>query len=136
MISKNKLIFGGVGLLVAVVLVFYLASFVIPKALVTLSRASASTKVSIKNSILIGEKIMAKADGMEKCTVDVFVLDADGKGVAGKQVQISGLGVFNKVSDFSGKVSFDLTSTIAQQYEISATVNGQVLGKTVTVTFR
>lgn len=130
------MIFGGVGLIVGVALIFYLAGFVVPKALVTLTKASGTNKVSIKNSILIGEKIMAKADGVEKCVVDVFVLDADGKGVTGKQVQLNGLGNLSKVSDDMGKARFEVTSTIAKQYELMATVNGQALGKTLTVTFR
>jgi len=130
------MIFGGIGLLVGIVLIIYLAGFVVPRALTTLSRANSVAKVSIKNSFLIGEKIMAKADGVEKCIVNVFVLDADGKGVVGKQVQLSGLGSFSKVSDNLGKASFELTSTIAKQYELTASVNGVLLGNTVTVTFR
>lgn len=136
MINKNKMIFWSVGLLVGLGLIFYLAGFVIPRALITLTRANSPSKVSIKNSMLIGEKIMAKADGLEKCVVNVFVLDNDGKGVAGKQVQLSGLGALTKVSDEMGKARFEVTSTIAKQYEISAEINGAVLGKTVTVTFR
>lgn len=136
MINKNKMIFGGVGLLVGVVLVFYLASFVIPRALVTLTKASGTAKVSIKNSLIIGERIMAKADGLEKCVVDVFVVDADGKGVAGKQVQLIGLGNLSKTSDDMGKANFELTSDVANQYDLTANISGAMLGKTVTVTFR
>ncbi len=131
------MIFGGIGVLIGVVLFFYFASFVVPKVLLTLtSKASGVQKVSVKNSFLIGEKIMAKADGVEKCVVNVFVLDADGKGILGRQVQLSGLGNLDAVTDSLGKATFELTSTIAKQYEITARVNGAPLGKIVKVTFR
>lgn len=133
---KKKLIIIGSGLLVSIIFVFYLASFVVPKVLTTVSKASAATKVSIKNSFIIGEKIMAKADGVEECVVDVFAVDADGKGVVGKQVQLSGLGSQTGVTDSLGKATFKLSSTVAKQYELMASVNGAALGKTLTVTFR
>ena len=133
---KNKIIFGGVGFLLAVVFVFYLASFVIPKVLTTSSRASTATKVSVKNSFIIGERIMAKADGKEECVVDVFAIDADGKGVAGKEVQLSGLGSQTAITNNLGKVTFKLSSSVPKQYELTASVNGVALGKTLTVTFR
>ena len=133
---KNKIIFGGVGFLLAVVFVFYLASFVIPKVLTTSSRANTAAKVSIKDSFIIGERIMVKADGKEECVVDVFAIDADGKGVAGKQVQLDGLGSQTGITDNLGKATFKLSSSVPKQYELTASVNGAALGKTLTVTFR
>lgn len=133
---KKKLIIIGGGLLVSVAFVFYLASFVVPKVLTTASKASAATKVSIKNSFMIGEKIMAKADGEEECVVNVFAVDSDGKGVVGKQVQLSGLGNQTGKTDNLGKVTFKLSSTVAKQYELMATINGAALGKSLMVTFR
>ncbi|MDD4410222.1 MAG: invasin domain 3-containing protein [Candidatus Shapirobacteria bacterium] len=133
---KKKIIITGSSFLVVIVFIFYLASFVVPKILTTVSKANATTKVSIKNSFIIGEKIMAKADGVEECVVDVFAIDADGKGVAGKQVQLMGLGDNTGVTDNLGKTTFKLNSSVAKQYELTATVNGAALGKTLTVTFR
>ena len=134
--NKNKYIFIGIVLLVAVGLIFYLTSSVIPKVLVTASRASTAAKISVKNSFLIGEKIMATANGVDKCVVDVFVTDAEGKGISGKQVQLNGLGTLNAVTNSSGKASFELVSTVAKQYDLMATVGGAQVGKTLTVTFR
>ena len=134
--NKKKIIFIGVGLLVSMVFVFYLASFVVPKILTTVSKASAATKVSIKNSFIIGERVMAKADGVEECVVNVFTIDDDGKGVAGKQVQLSGLGSQTGVTDNLGKATFKLSSLVPKQYKLTASVNGAALGKTLTVTFR
>jgi hypothetical protein len=116
--------------------VFYLATSVIPKALVTLTKASTVQKVSVKNSLLIGEKMLAKADGQEKCVVNVFVLDNDGKGIAGKSVQLSGLGELDGATDSLGKATFELTSVTAGQYGLTASVGGVTLNGTVTVTFR
>lgn len=134
--NKNKLILGGIGLLAGLALIFYLGTTIIPKTLVTLSKASASQPVSITDSMIIGQKIMAKADGVDKCAVNVFVLDKDGKGIKGKLVQLNGLGTYEAVSDDLGKASFELTSSLAGQYELVASVDGRNLSKSVKVTFR
>lgn len=136
MINKNKIIFGGVGFLISLAFVFYLGSFVVPKVLVTLTKATGVSKVSLSKSFVLGEKIMAKADGVDKCVVNVFVLDADGMGIAGKQVQLSGLESQVSVTDNTGKATFELTSTMAKQYELAASIGGASLGKTMKVTFR
>jgi hypothetical protein len=141
--DKKNILYSGIGFLVAIAAVIYLGTSVIPKALVTLTKASTVQKVSIKNSLLIGQKMVAKADGQEKCVVNVFVLDSDGKGIAGKSVQLSGLGSakqngleLDAATDSLGKATFELTSTTAQQYELTASVGGVSLNGTVTVTFR
>jgi hypothetical protein len=134
---KKKIILGGVSFLVGILLVFYLGSFVIPRVILTLSsKASNAQRVSIKNSFLLGVKILAKANGEEKCVVNVFVMDADGKGLLGRQVQLSGLGSLDAVTDNLGKATFELTSTVAKQYELTASVDGVPLEKTMKVTFR
>jgi len=134
--TKKKFILIGSVFLVSAFFIFYLASFVVPKVLTTVSKASAAAKVSVNNSFMIGEKIMAKADGEEECVVNVFAVDSDGKGVAGKQVQLSGLGNQTGKTDNLGKVTFKLSSTVAKQYELMATINGAALGKSLMVTFR
>ena len=133
---KQKRLFSGIGFLVGAAMVVYLGTSVIPKALVTLTKASTIQKVSINNSLLIGQKMMAKADGQEKCIVNVFVLDSESKGIKGKPVQLSGLGELNGITDSLGKATFELTSTTAQQYELTAQIGGVPLSGTVTVTFR
>jgi len=133
---KKKIIIVGSSFLVVIIFIFYLASFVVPKVLTTVSKASVASKVSIKNSFIIGEKIMAKADGVEECVVDVFALDADGKGVAGKQVQLNGPESQMNITDNLGKATFKLSSEEAKQYELTASVGGAALGKSLTVTFR
>jgi hypothetical protein len=135
-VNEKNILYSGIGFLVAMAVVIYLGTSVIPKVLVTLTKASTVQKVSIKNSLLIGQKMLAKADGQEKCVVNVFVLDSDGKGIAGRSVQLSGLGELDAATDSLGKATFELTSTTAKQYELTASVGGVQLNGTVTVTFR
>lgn len=134
--KKNRIIFGLVGVLLVLGLVFYLSSSVIPKVLVTMSKATGDQKISIKNSFLLGSQMAASADGKDKCVVNVFVLNSDGKGIAGKQVQLHGLKDQSAMTDASGKATFEMTSTEAKQYALTASVNGSTLKNTVTVTFR
>ena len=136
-ITKPMWIGGGV--LVALVLVLFLATSVIPKALVTLSQVSSSGRVVPAGSYIIGDKILARADGVDVCTVNVFLLDRSGKGVTGQTVELTGIeGVkkINELSDKDGRVSFRLTSTKEGQFPIKASFNGTELSQTIVVTFR
>jgi len=135
--NKKKIIGLGILFTILVIGIIYLATSVMPKALITLTKASGSSKVVINKSFLIGEKVLAKADGVEECMVSVFALDNDGQGVAKKQVIL--LGTDNELSgmtDVNGKVSFKLTSNEAKQMDLTATIGGSTLSKTLTVTFR
>lgn len=127
------------GLLLGLGLVFFLSISVIPKALVTLTKASGSGKVMAASSYLLGEKILAKADGKDDCRLNVFLLDKNGRGVAGKTAELvgtDGISKINSLSDGNGKVSFEVTSSVEGQFELRATVDGVELPQTVTVTFR
>ena len=121
-------------------LVFFLATSVIPNALVTLTRASSSGEVVVSGSYLLGEKILAKADGKEANKVNVFLLDKNGKPVQGKTVELTGMtsGVTQKntLSDATGKIAFELTSTKEGQFRINALYSGAELPQTIVVTFR
>jgi len=134
--NKTKIIIIAVALVLGMALTFYLASSVIPKTLTTLTKASGSAKVSIAKSFIIGEKILAKADGKDKNVVNVFVLDALGKGILGKQVQLSGLSNLTAMTDAQGKASFEMVSSVAGSYELRAIVNGAALTKSLKVIFK
>jgi len=133
---NKKFLFSGIGILVGLVVMIYLGTSVIPKTLNTLVKASITQTVSIKDSLLIGQKIMAKADGQEKCVVNVFVLDKDGKGIKGKSVQLSGLEEQRAMTDASGKASFELVSSVAGSYDLTASVGGVNLTKGLKVIFK
>ena len=135
--NKQMLIVGGI--VVGIVLLLFLSISVIPNILVTLTKAAASEKVVVSNSYMIGQKILAKADGEDKCIVNVFLLDKNGRGVAGKTVELTGMeGIvgLNPKTDNMGKITFEMTSKAAGQYKISASTGGGQLTQMVTVTFR
>jgi hypothetical protein len=135
--TKSIMIAGGVVL--GMVLVLFLATSVVPRALVTLTRASSSGNVIVTGSYLLGERILAKADGKDACVVNVFLQDKNGQGVEGKTVEltgISGIEPVNTLSDKNGKVSFKLTSTVEGQFKINALYGGSQLPQTIVVTFR
>jgi len=117
----------------------YLATSVVPNVLVTLSRASSSGKLSMSNSYLLGEKILANSDGKDTCIVNVFLLDTEGKGVSQKNVMLVGMDNIKPVSGVSNKdgmVKFTMASDIEGQFEILAVVDGSQLPKKIKVTFR
>ena len=134
--KRNKTIVVLVIILLAIGLIFYLGSNIIPKALVTSTSKAANQKVSLANSLLIGGNLMASADGVDESVVNVFILDSDGKGIQGKKVELSGLGVWESMTDMNGKAVFKLKSTIAGEYPVSASVDGATLKNSVTVVFR
>ena len=123
---------------IGIVFVGFLAIKVLPSAFVTWTKAAPATKVFIGNSYLIGGKILAKADGIEKCVLNVFVLDSSGKGVKGVAVDLSGMegGEMQSISGADGKAVFEITSMKEGQYTMAATIGGSPLSKTVKITFR
>ncbi len=137
---KNKSIVVAVLVVSGLALMFFLATNIIPRALVTLTRASSSGQVVVSGSYLLGEKILAKADGKDVNKINVFLLDKNGKPVEGKSVDLTGMttGIkqLNALSDATGKVSFSLTSTTEGQFKINANYSGADLPQTIVVTFR
>ena len=134
-ISNKKIVIKGIVVLVLIGLFVYVASFLTPKILLGFYNLTGSQKMSPSNSFIIGERVTARADGEDKCIVNVFVIDGKGKGISGKPVQLKGLGSLTETTDKSGKAVFELKSKIAKQFELSASVNGLSVAKTVKVTF-
>ena len=77
--NKKKIIGLGILFTVLVIGIFYLATSVMPKALITLTKASGSSKVMVNKSFLIGEKVLAKADVGSKVYIDAKIKGPDGK---------------------------------------------------------
>jgi hypothetical protein len=136
----NKSVLVGVGIVLGLALMFFLATTVVPRVLVTLTRASSSGRVVVTGSYLLGDKILAKADGKDVNKVNVFLLDKNGKPVSGQTVELTGMssGVvqINDFSDEEGRIRFELISTTEGQYRINALYGGQELPQTIVVTFR
>jgi hypothetical protein len=120
-------------------LIYFLATNVVPRMFVTLTKAAPATIVSLNDSYVLGERILAKADGADKCVVNVFIMDASGKGVAGKGVSLTGIdGISPEVraTDKDGKASFNIVSSEEGTFPLEATVDGAPVGRSVRVTFR
>jgi hypothetical protein len=111
---------------------------VVPSIFVSLTKAAPATKVSLSHSYLLGDKILAKADGVDKCTVNLFVLDSSDKGVKGINVTLLGMnsGELQTVSGVDGKATFEIISTTEGQFTLIGNINGVPLEKTLKVTFR
>ncbi|HPR99527.1 MAG TPA: Ig-like domain-containing protein [Candidatus Woesebacteria bacterium] len=135
--NKLKPYLGIFFVVVGLAFVFFMAIAVVPKIFVSLTKAAPATKVSINDSYLIGGDILAKADGVDKSIVNVYVLDKSSKGVKGIQVSLSGMGEeMEGLSGVDGKTVFELTSTTEGVFELTASVGGVPLAKTLKVTFR
>ena len=116
-----------------------MAAYVVPRAMVTMTKAAPATVISLGDSRVLAEKILARADGKDKCSVNVFVMDKNGKGVAGKQVSMEGLdGIVPTVAttNSDGKATFTMTSTKEGTFKLTALVGGSPLPREVKVTFR
>lgn len=135
----RKIYYYGVAGILGIVVVLFLAIYVIPKVMVTLTKAVPSSIVSINNSYILGDKMLAKADGQDMTVVNVFALDKDGKGVSGKTVSLKGTSKIEPatgITDNQGKAAFNLTSTVETQDKVTAVIEGVAMSGTVTVTFR
>lgn len=133
---KKSYLIAGISVL-GMAFLYFMATSVVPKAMVTLTKAAPASKVSLANSYFIGGDILAKADGVDKCVLNVFVLDKSGKGIKGKSVAVSGMGEeFSAISGPDGLAKIEVSSTSEGQYELEASIEGVPLAKTVKVTFR
>ena len=103
------------------------------------TKAAPATKVSVADSYVLGERILAKADGTDNVKVNIFLMDKDSKPVVDESAELTGaddIKSTNQVSDKTGKISFEIRSMIEGQYKIKASYNGNQIGKELVVTFR
>lgn len=134
-ISKKTILI----LLISLVVTLFLAVYAIPQVLITLTRAAPAGSVSLNQSILLGNNLLAKADGKDPIKVSVFLRDKDGKAVAARNVILTGLpenGTDTKKTNSEGLAEFVLTSKVAGQFTLSAMADNLSLANTVIVTFR
>ena len=125
------------GVVLGIALIYLLAAVVVPKVMVTLTKAAPLTKVSLSSSYFIGGKVLAAADGKEACVVNVFVMDETGKGIRGKGVELSGVDEpQTEMSGADGLATFEVRSTKEGQFTLEASIEGTPLPRTVKVTFR
>lgn len=137
---KNKrLIWISIGIVLTIIFIVFMAVEVVPQTLVSLTKAAPLSKVSLNDSYFIGNAILAKADGIDKCSVNVFVLDKTGKGIKGVNVALLGLPdgkTEESMSGIDGRASFEFVSSTEGQFTLNVSINGVPLDKSVKVTFR
>jgi hypothetical protein len=116
----------------------FMALKVVPSIFVSLTKAAPASKVSLSHSYLLGDRILAKADGVDKCTVNLFVLDSSDKGIKGVSTSLTGMtgGELQTISGTDGKAAFEITSTTEGQFTLTGNIGGVPLTKTLKVTFR
>ena len=145
---KSRTFRWGVGLVLSLVLLFWLASSLMPKVLLYLTKATSKPgNFSLSNSYVFASPLVATADGEEKIRINVFLLDDKGRGVPDKTVSLfltpkggekgtpQIISVQPQTNDY-GQAIFDLTSTFPGQFIVEAQISGVSLPQTVTVTFK
>lgn len=116
----------------------------------TIFRGRASSSNSpyvLENSYLFASPLQAKAgdkstpaDRHEQIRLTIFLLDGRGLGVANQTVSLQlpqNITITNQqeITDSTGKAVFDITSSIAQSFYITASVGGVKLPQKVRVVF-
>lgn len=144
----KKTIYTVLAIIVSIIVVFWLASSVLPQVLVYLTRAAnQSSEFSLANSYIFGSPLVAEGDGQEKIRISAFLLDAKGRGVPDQQIDLtvspksgsSGqpqVNVIQEITDEFGRAIFEVTSTFKGQFVVAASVGGLDFPQTVTLTYR
>jgi len=134
--------FLGIGIIVSLLAIYFVSAELVPRVLVTLTKAAPARKVSFGNSYVLGSKMLANADGTDTCVVNVFILDDRSQGVMGKNVTIAskdGLQAVvgnSSLTDDKGKATFEFTSMKEGIFELEASVDGVPMTQGVRITFR
>jgi len=129
-----------VGLAILSILVIMLVAYnLVSRAFVTFTKAAPANKVSVYDSYVIGGNLLARADGEDTVEINIFLLDKNGRPVAGKIADLTGASDIvakNQLSDSSGKITFEIRSKEEKQYELAGIYEGVPIGSPVVVTFR
>ena len=135
----KKYVIWGLGVLILLSALYFLTAVLLPRAMVTLTKAAPAKKVAFNNSYMLGSKLLARADGEDSNKVNIFVLDDRSQGVADKAVTIEGLeaegGNITK-TDNAGMASFEFKSETEGVFELKASIEGVELPKSLKITFR
>jgi len=147
-ILTKKNILTAVFILVSIIGLFLTAKYLIPQALVLLTRAARTTTYSLSNSYIFAAPLVAPADSRTKVRVSAFLLDKQGMGVSDKVLSLSvkpktgggggsvQIQSVQEKTDKYGKALFDIVSSFPGQFVTSAVIDGVEFPQTVTLTFR
>ncbi len=97
--------------------------------------------IRIENCYLFASPLQTKADSKEKIRLTAFILDSQGKGVAGEAVFLNQnekleINSVQAVTDDLGRAIFDLSTSSIGEYVIEAKVGNKTLPQKVKVNFR
>lgn len=122
-------------------LIILLSLYYVYSTNILVSRADVSKSIfSLDNSYVFSTPLKAKADGLEKIRLTVFVLSNQGLGVPNKTVSFSDFQKLNveaiqSTTDQYGKAVFDLSSNKAGDYYIQVLIEGQSLPQKNRISF-
>lgn len=128
-------------LITVFILIFFLLLFGLYQAKYFIGRASVTqTQFSINNSYLFLTPLRAKANGLEKIRITIFLLNDQGLGVLGKKVKLSQSPNIKQESiqeftDEYGKSFFDVSSNVAGEYFLDVEVDSVVLPQKARLSF-
>jgi len=137
MLQKNRNLFIIIFLLVSLIG----SLFLVFRTTIFLGRASGSASpLVLDNSYLFASPLQAKADGLQKIRLTVFLLDNRGLGIPNLTVtlnhpqSLSSESIQN-ITDDTGKAVFDITSLSPGSFDISASVGNLFLPQKVKLAF-
>lgn len=132
-----------VGIILAVIIIFT-ATYI--STIRTSYRSSAqsissATSISLSNSYVFASPLTAVPDGVSIIRITVFVLNSQGLGVSDQEVTLKNTESLNvsktqAITDSIGRAIFDVSSTTAGSYTISASAAGSVLPQKVSISFQ
>lgn len=105
------------------------------------SRASMNqVAISADNSYVFVAPLVAKADGLQKERVTVFVLNSQGAGVYGKKVSLTAnqhllISEVQPTTDQTGKAVFDFASSVAGEYYLEVQIDSTTLPQKAHLSF-
>lgn len=99
-----------------------------------------TSSVALENSYLFASPLQAKADGKEQVRITVYLLDGRGLGIPNLEVKLDtpktvSVNKIQSLSDDSGKTVFDLSSVVANNFFVTATIGNRELPQKVKVVF-
>ena len=99
-----------------------------------------SSTLTLENSYLFASPIQAKADGQEQIRITVFLLDGRGLGLANQKVELIlpntiNIDKFQNTTDETGKATFDISSTTAQNTTITAKTGKSTIPQKIKINF-
>jgi len=121
--------------LFAVVYLIYKTTKFSSKATGTITK-----NITLENSYLFATPLQAKADGLEKIRVIVFVLDQKGLGIPNQNISLNisssvNVEYIQSTTDSYGKAIFDLNSKNPNTYLVKAKTDNTVLPQSINILF-